>query len=293
MDIREFLLNNTIVILDGAMGTMLFSQGLTSGNSPEAWNVEHPDRVRKVHHDYIQAGSQLILTNTFGGNRFRLAQHNLQDQAVELNHAAASLARAEADLADHPVIVAGSMGPSGSLLKPYGPLHPEEVQESYAEQARALTDGGVDVLWIETMSDLNEAIAAIDGVRQASDLPITATLTFETNGRTMMGVKPEQAAQMLGEKGVAAFGANCGTGPDEIEAVIETMRRINPDLPLIAKPNAGIPEMVSGEIIYNGTPEIMAQFALNASDLGANLIGACCGSTSEHIQAMAAALLHR
>lgn len=290
MDFIDFVSNNPIILLDGAMGTMLFSNGLASGNAPETWNVDNPDRVRRVHKEYIQAGSQLILTNSFGGSRLRLAQHGLQDRAIEFNRAAASLARAEADLADHPVIVAGSMGPSGSLLKPYGPLDPEDVQASFAEQAKALTEGGVDVLWIETMSDMNEAIAAIDGARQASHLPITATLTFETNGRTIMGVKPEDAARVIAEKDLVAFGANCGTGPDELVAVITTLRSINPDLPLIAKPNAGIPQMLNGQVIYNGTPQIMAQFVIQARQLGANLIGACCGSTPEHIQAMSSAL---
>lgn len=290
MDFIDFVSNNPVILLDGAMGTMLFSNGLASGNAPETWNVDNPDRVRRVHKEYIQAGSQLILTNSFGGSRLRLAQHGLQDRAIEFNRAAASLARAEADLADHPVIVAGSMGPSGSLLKPYGPLDPEDVQASFAEQAKALTEGGVDVLWIETMSDMNEAIAAIDGARQASHLPITATLTFETNGRTIMGVKPEDAARVIAEKDLVAFGANCGTGPDELVAVITTLRSINPDLPLIAKPNAGIPQMLNGQVIYNGTPQIMAQFVIQARQLGANLIGACCGSTPEHIQAMSSAL---
>ncbi len=290
MDLNQLIADNQVILLDGAMGTMLISKGLVSGSSPEAWNVDHPEQVRSVHREYIQAGAQIILTNSFGGNRFRLAQHNLQDRVSELNQAAARNARAEAESAASPVLVAGSMGPTGSLLKPYGPLDHDDARQAYAEQAAALTIGGVDSLWIETMSDLNEVLAAVEGARQTSDLPITATLTFDTNGRTMMGVKPEKALDTLSGLGLTALGANCGTGPQEIEAVIESMHHLRPEITLIAKPNAGIPEMVAGEIIYTGTPHVMAAFAQRARDLGASLIGACCGSTPAHIQAMAEAL---
>jgi 5-methyltetrahydrofolate--homocysteine methyltransferase len=253
-------------------------------------NVDSPDAVRAVHRAYIQAGSQIILTNTFGGSRIRLDRDNLADRAPELNKAGAQLACLEAEAADQDVIVAGSMGPCGELLEPYGTVSYEQVRDTFAEQARALAEGGVEVIWIETMSDLNEVKAAIEGTRSACDLPTSATMTFDTNGRTMMGVKPEQAAEVLGDLDLIAVGANCGNGPDEIETVIEIMRAIRPDAILVAKANAGIPKFVDGEIVYDGTPEVMADYAKHVKDLGANLIGACCGSTPAHIKAMALAL---
>jgi methionine synthase I (cobalamin-dependent) len=288
--LKALLDTDGIVLLDGAMGTMLMEAGLESGNPPEEWNVLYPERIQTVHRAYIQAGSQVILTNSFGGTRFRLGLHNLQDRVGELNRAAAENARKEADAAGRTVIVAGSMGPTGELLAPMGTMSFEEARDAFAEQAAALAEGGVDVLWIETMSDLNEVKAAVEGARSASTLPIAATMTFDTHGHTMMGVSPEKAAQILGDLDLIVLGANCGNGPDEIEAVIEKMRQTNPDAILVAKANAGIPKWVGKELIYDGTPEVMAEYALHARDLGARMIGACCGSTPAHIHAMAEAL---
>jgi methionine synthase I (cobalamin-dependent) len=288
--LKALLDRDGIVLLDGAMGTMLMEAGLESGNPPEEWNVLYPERIQTVHRAYIQAGSQVILTNSFGGTRFRLGLHNLQDRVGELNRAAAENARKEADAAGRTVIVAGSMGPTGELLAPMGTMSFEEARDAFAEQAAALAEGGVDVLWIETMSDLNEVKAAVEGARSASTLPIAATMTFDTHGHTMMGVSPEKAAQILGDLDLIVLGANCGNGPDEIEAVIEKMRQTNPDAILVAKANAGIPKWVGKELIYDGTPEVMAEYALHARDLGARMIGACCGSTPAHIHAMAEAL---
>jgi methionine synthase I (cobalamin-dependent) len=288
--LKALLDRDGIVLLDGAMGTMLMEAGLESGNPPEEWNVLYPERIQTVHRAYIQAGSQVILTNSFGGTRFRLGLHNLQDRVGELNRAAAENARKEADAAGRTVIVAGSMGPTGELLAPMGTMSFEEARDAFAEQAAALAEGGVDVLWIETMSDLNEVKAAVEGARSASTLPIAATMTFDTHGHTMMGVSPEKAAQILGDLDLIVLGANCGNGPDEIEAVIEKMRQTHPDAILVAKANAGIPKWVGKELIYDGTPEVMAEYALHARDLGARMIGACCGSTPAHIHAMAEAL---
>lgn len=278
------------VLLDGAMGTMLMDAGLEQGDPPEGWNVLHPDRVREVHREYIQSGSRLILTNSFGGTRFRLQLHDLQERVVELNKAAAQIARAEADAAPHTVVVAGSMGPSGQLMEPMGTLTYEGAKAAFAEQAAALAIGGVDVLWIETMSDLQEVKAAIEGARSVSDLPVVATMTFDTHGRTMMGVKPEQALEFLQGFDLSAIGGNCGNGPEEIEAVITAMQAGAPEVPLIAKANAGLPYWEGGELKYDGTPEVMGNYARRVYDLGAKLIGGCCGNTPEHIKFMSAAL---
>jgi 5-methyltetrahydrofolate--homocysteine methyltransferase len=279
------------ILLDGAMGTMLMAAGLEQGDPPEEWNVTHPDRVRAVHRGYIQAGSRVILTNSFGGTRFRLEMHDLQDRALELNKAAARNARAEADAAPHIVAVAGSMGPTGQLFAPMGTLTFDEAKAAFAEQAQGLAEGGVDVFWVETMSDLNEVKAAVEGARSVSDLPIVTTMSFDTHGHTMMGVSPVKAIETLGELDVFAIGANCGTGSDELEIAVKAMREANPEVMLVAKANAGIPQMATGGgIVYNGTPEVMAQYARNVRNLGVSLIGGCCGSTPAHIRAMAEAL---
>jgi len=278
------------VLLDGAMGTMLFSEGLEEGAAPELWNLDHPEKVRGVHRKYIQAGSQVILTNTFGGTRFRLKLHSLDDKVTELNRVAASLARAEADAAPHPVVVAGSMGPSGELLSPMGEMTYEQARAAFAEQAAGLAEGGVDVLWVETMSDVNEARAAIEGARSVSDLPVVATMSFDTHGRTMMGITPQDAGDSFDNLELLAFGANCGATLPDTEAAISAMHGPRPQVPLVAKANAGIPHWEGDALIYDGTPEVMAGFARRARARGARLIGACCGSTAEHIKAMADAL---
>lgn len=278
------------LVLDGAMGTMLIQSGLESGSSPELWNVEHPEKVRAVHRAYIEAGSQVILTNSFGGSRIRLKSHNLQERAFELNRAAAENARAEADAAGHTVLVAGSMGPTGELMAPMGRLTYEAAKAAFAEQAAALAAGGVDLIWVETMSDLNELKAAVEGAREATDLAVAATMTFDTHGRTMMGVTPKKAMQELGSLDLIVSGANCGNGPDELETAIQEMRAADPQAILVAKANAGLPKMVNQQVVYDGTPQVMAEYAVRVRELGAQLIGACCGSTPEHIRVMSEAL---
>lgn len=287
----QLLESEGCLLLDGAMGTMLIAAGLERGHAPELWNIEHPERVRAVHRAYIEAGSRLILTNSFGGNRYRLRHNKLQDRVAELNCAAGENARAEADSAPHPVAVAGSLGPTGELMAPLGSLAYDDARAAFTEQAAALAKGGVDVLWVETMSDLEEVRAAIEGARFVTDLPIVATLTYEKRGRTMMGVRPQQALDALRPYNLAAVGANCGSGPDEMQVVIENMNAAAPDVPLIAKANAGMPHHdVSGRITYDGTPEVMAAYARDIYQAGARLIGACCGSGPDHIRAMAEAL---
>ncbi|MBL6983009.1 MAG: betaine--homocysteine S-methyltransferase [Anaerolineales bacterium] len=289
--LKELLKSGKPILLDGAMGTMLMDAGLLQGDPPEEWNVLHPARVRAVHRAYIEAGSRVILTNSFGGTSFRLELHNLQDRVVELNKAAAECARLEADAAADTVIVGGSMGPTGSLFEPMGTMTYDEAVAAFADQARGLAEGGVDLFWIETMSDLDEVKAAIEGAKSVSDLPIAATMSFDTHGHTMMGISPAKAVESLLDVGVLAVGANCGTGSDELELAVKAMREANPEAVLVAKANAGIPKVsASGDIVYTGTPEVMAQYALNVSGIGVSLIGGCCGSTPEHIKAMAKAL---
>jgi 5-methyltetrahydrofolate--homocysteine methyltransferase len=252
--------------------------------------VLYPERVRAVHWEYIQAGARLVLTNSFGGTRIRLKRHMLEEQVAEINRAAAANARAEADAAPQPVLVAGSMGPSGELLKPLGSLTYEACVAAFAEQAAALAEGGADLLWVETMSDLNEVRAAVEGARSTTNLPIAATLSFDMKGRTMMGTTPAKAVEALGNLDLLFIGANCGTGPDEMETIIQAMHAANPNALLIAKANAGLPKLVEGQVIYDGSPERMAEYAVRMRELGARLVGACCGSTPEHIRAMAEAL---
>lgn len=280
-----------IVLGDGAMGTMLQRLGLEPGAAPELLNVTAPEKVQTVHRGYIEAGSMIITTNSFGGNRFRLALHNLQDRVKELNRAAAQVAR---EVAGDRVAVAGSMGPTGELLEPLGTLTFEEAKEAFAEQAAALAEGGVDFILIETMSALEEVQAAIEGVRAAvgDALPIAVTMTFDTRGHTMMGVSPVQALRAIYGWGVRYIGSNCGNGPEETIAAMAQMAEHKPDdVILIAQSNAGVPRWkTGGEIVYDGTPEVMAEYARRVRELGVRYIGACCGSTPDHIRAMARAL---
>lgn len=287
----DFMQAHAVVIGDGAMGTMLQAAGLTTGGAPEAWNVARPDVVKGIYQGYAAAGSQIITTNSFGGTRYRLGREQLEAHVHEYNVAAARLAREVADAADHEVLVAGSMGPTGEIMEPLGALTPEGARAAFAEQAAALAEGGVDFFLIETMSALDEVEAAVEGIRSASDLPIAVTMTFDTRFRTMMGVKPVQAVRALYDLGVRVIGANCGNGPAEIERVISEMVEVRPDgVFLIAQSNAGLPRYVDKQIHYDGTPEVMADYAAKMKALGVSYIGACCGSTPTHIAAMKRAL---
>jgi 5-methyltetrahydrofolate--homocysteine methyltransferase len=277
-----------LVIGDGAMGTMLQRAGLTDGSAPELWNLTHPDKVGEVHQAYLDAGSDFITTNSFGGNRLRLKLHNLEDRAYEINQIAAGLAR---EVAGERRLVAGSMGPTGELFDPLGTLTVEEARDAFREQAAGLADGGADFLLIETMSALEEVRAAIEGTRQATDLPVVVTMTFDTNFHTMMGVSPAVALRTLSDWGVQIIGANCGNGPAEIERIMWEMVQGKPEgVVLMAQSNAGLPRWEDGRINYDGTPEVMADYAQRMRALGVRVIGACCGSTPEHVARMRAAL---
>jgi len=282
----DLIAERGFLVIDGAMGTELFSRGLPAGEAPERWNLDEPERVQEVHRAYIEAGSDIVLTNTFGGTKFRLALHSLEDRVFDINKAAAENARRAADSAGRRVLVAGSMGPTGELLVPLGSLEQADAQAGFAEQARGLDAGGADILWIETMSSLDEVEAAVRGAQQASDLPVTVTFSFDTAGRTMMGVSGTVAATRLVELGVAAIGANCGSNLADTEAALAEIRAAAPGLPVISKANAGIPEWHGAELAYSGTPDVMAAHAHRVRSSGINIIGGCCGNGPSHIAAI-------
>ena len=284
--ILEGLAAGDLLIADGATGTMLQAAGLPTGMPGEAWVLEKPQEIKRLHQAYVDAGSRFILTSTFGGTRARLKAAGLDPQVTEISRRAGELAR---EVAGDTLYVGGDIGPTGEMMPPLGKLTYDVAVEMFAEQARALADGGVDCIYIETMSDLNEAKAAVVGAKQACDLPIFCTLSFDTRGRTSMGVSPAQAAEALDELGVAALGANCGHAPEEVLDFLPQMREVAPSAYLIAKPNAGIPHRVKRQFVYDAGPERMADLARQFVQLGAQIIGACCGSSPEHITAMARA----
>lgn len=286
----ERLVHGHPLVGDGAMGTMLQLAGLTDGGAPELWNVEHPDKVQAIYRGYFEAGAVLVETNTFGGNVARLQFHQIGDRVREVNVAGAQLARTVADQVDG--LVAGSVGPTGELIEPVGKLKIADAERYFAEQIAALAEGGVDFLVIETMSHLNEVHAAVRAAQQvAPQLPIAATLSFDTSYHTMMGVSPKEAVREISQWGVRIIGANCGTGPVEMAVVMTEMAQYRPEgVYLYSQSNAGLPQYEDGKIAYDGTPDVMAQYAVTMRNLGVDIIGACCGSTPAHIAAMRAAL---
>lgn len=280
-----------LVLLDGAMGTLLQERGLDDGGCGELWNVEHPDVVAKIHEEYAEAGATILTTNTFGGTRPRLAMHGLGERVLEFNEAAARIAGAVAHRQG--ALVAGDLGPTGELLAPLGTMEAAEAEAIFAEQLRGLVAGGIDLVLVETMSDLSEVEAALAAVRHVvPELPVIATLSFDTNLRTMMGVAPTAAVQALAAAGVDAVGANCGRGPAEMEAIAAQLAdaRVD-DVWLAAQSNAGLPQLVGDHFEYDAPPAEMARHALHLRALGIDLIGACCGSRPEHLAAMRSALL--
>lgn len=286
--LHRLLAERTHLIADGAMGTNLFARGLQSGDAPEFWNLDHPDRVESVHREFVDAGADIILTNSFGGNAYRLKLHDAQDRAFELCKAAAERARAVADEAGRPVVVAGSMGPTGELFQPVGPLTHADGVEAFAEQARGLVAGGADILWIETMSSREEAAAAVEGAA-ATGKPVVSTMTFDTAGKTMMGLSPEDAYKQLSTLPVkpAAIGANCGLGATEnVLSIVQMAGVVDARAVVVAKANCGVPEFKDGQFRYTGTPELMADYARLARDAGARIIGGCCGTDGTVLKAI-------
>jgi 5-methyltetrahydrofolate--homocysteine methyltransferase len=281
-----------IRVADGAMGTSLQVRGLDDGGAPELWNVEKPEVVAAILEEYVAAGAQLLTTNTFGGSRPRLQMHGLEDRVYELNKAAAELARSVADKSPG-VYVMGDLGPSGDLMEPMGIMTHDSAKELFAEQIKGLVDGGVDAILIETMSDLGEVGAAIAAAQEfAPNLPIFATLSFDTNLHTMMGVSPAAAVVALSELGAHVVGANCGRGFEEMKTIAEQMVAARPEgALLLMQTNAGLPELVGSEFVYNGTPEALAELVKDLNASGVDVIGACCGSTDAHVRAVSQIVL--
>jgi 5-methyltetrahydrofolate--homocysteine methyltransferase len=289
--IDALLAEKGVLLADGATGTNLFAMGLESGEAPELWNETHPERVRALHQGFVDAGADIILTNSFGGTRYRLKLHNAEDRVHELNRRAAEIAREVVAGAGRRVIVAGSVGPTGALLEPLGELTFDDAVDAFAEQIAGLKEGGAEVAWIETMSAPGEIKAAAEAAIRVG-LPYTYTGSFDTAGRTMMGLAPADihgVVDGLAEKPVAV-GANCGVGASDILASLLDMTERAPDATVIVKGNCGIPEFRGAEIHYSGTPELMADYVRLAVDGGAKIIGGCCGTSFEHLKAMRAAL---
>lgn len=279
------------ILADGATGTNLFNMGLESGDAPEFWNEKHPDRITQLYKMAVDAGSDLFLTNSFGGNASRLKLHGAQKRARELSRMSAEIGREVADRYDRDVIVAGSVGPTGGIMAPMGTLTHELAVEIFHEQAEGLKEGGADVLWLETISAPEEYKAAAEAFRLA-DMPWCGTMSFDTSGRTMMGLTSSGMADMVEtlDYKPLAYGANCGVGASDLLRTVLGFVAQGTERPIIAKGNAGIPKFVDGHIHYDGTPELMAEYACLARDSGATIIGGCCGTMGEHLSKMREAL---
>ncbi len=289
--LSKLLTTTDAILADGATGTNLFNMGLQSGDAPELWNTEAPEKIRALYQGSVDAGSDLFLTNTFGGTAARLKLHDAQNRVRELNRAGAELGREVADNAGRTVIVAGSVGPTGEIMEPVGSLSHSEAVEMFHEQAEGLKEGGVDILWLETISAPEEFKAAAEAFALA-DMPWCGTMSFDTAGRTMMGVTSADLAQLVETlpNPPLAFGANCGTGASDILRTVLGFVAQGTERPIISKGNAGIPKYVDGHIHYDGTPDLMGQYATMARDAGATIIGGCCGTMPEHLRKMREAL---
>ncbi|MGB3178213.1 MAG: betaine--homocysteine S-methyltransferase [Albidovulum sp.] len=289
--LSDLLKTREWLLADGATGTNLFNMGLTAGEAPELWNVDQPDNIRTLYRGAVEAGSDLFLTNTFGGNASRMKLHNAQGRVHELNKVGAALGREIADASGRQVIVAGSMGPTGEIMAPMGTLTHEIAVEMFHEQAEGLKAGGADVLWVETISAAEEYKAAAEACALAG-MPWCGTMSFDTAGRTMMGLTSAQMVSMVDKLAhpPLAFGANCGVGASDLMRTVLGFAAAGPERPIIAKGNAGIPKYHDGHIHYDGTPALMAEYAVLARDAGVTIIGGCCGTMPEHLTAMREAL---
>src|SRR5690349_7213068 len=287
----ERLNSDEILVADGATGSNLQKMGLKPGRPPEDLIIDSPDIILKLASSFVEAGSDIILTCTFGGTRMRMKDSKYQDRTPEVNIRAAEIARKAAS-ARADVMVAGSMGPVGALIKPYGPLEAEDVRATFAEQARALADGGVDLLLIETMFSFEETTAAFEGARSVTDVPIVVSFSYDRGTRTMMGVKPKDVMKRYTEMGATLVGANCGTTLANMEAVVQEYKDTVPNFPLWVKPNAGVPHMdiETEQGVYDMGPEDMATYAKKYVEMGAKVVGGCCGNTPEHIAAIVKAI---
>jgi 5-methyltetrahydrofolate--homocysteine methyltransferase len=292
--LTKMLASRDWILADGATGTNLFNMGLQSGDAPEMWNDEHPDRIRTLYKGAVDAGSDLFLTNSFGGNAARLKLHGAQKRARELSRISAEIGREVADTCERAVIVAGSVGPTGEIMAPMGALTHELAVEIFHEQAEGLKEGGADVLWLETISAPEEYRAAAEAFALAG-MPWCGTMSFDTAGRTMMGVTSEELAKLVEKLAnpPMAFGANCGVGASDLLRTVLGFAAQGTERPVIAKGNAGIPKYHDGHIHYDGTPDLMAEYAVLARDAGATIIGGCCGTMPEHLSKMRAALEER
>lgn len=289
--LSRLLSEKGVLLADGATGTSLFAMGLEAGEAPELWNEAQPDKIVKLHQDFVDAGADIILTNSFGGTRHRLKLHQAEGRVQELNRRAAEIARSVADKAGRPVIVAGSVGPTGELLVPLGALTYEDAVAAFAEQIEGLMAGGADLAWIETMSSPEEIRAAAEAATKVG-LPFVYTGSFDTAGKTMMGLHPKDihgVARDIGA-GPVAVGANCGVGASDILSSLLDMTEADPQATIVVKGNCGIPEFRGSEIHYSGTPPLMADYARLARDAGAKIIGGCCGTSCDHLAAMRQAL---
>jgi 5-methyltetrahydrofolate--homocysteine methyltransferase len=286
--LQELLAERDYLVADGATGTNLMGMGLPPGQAPDLWNLDEPEKVARLHESFLEVGADIILTNTFGANRCRLGMEKAEDRTAEINQAGAGIALGAKQSAGRPVVVAGSMGPTGEIMAPLGPLSAERAEEVFSEQAQALALGGVDVLWIETIYAFGELEAAVAAATRTG-LPVTSTMTFDTNGRTMMGDSPEDAACFIQTlpTPLVAYGANCGVGPATlVDGILGLRRGAKEGDVIIAKGNCGIPEMVDGEVVFRGDEDIMATYARLARDAGARIIGGCCGTSPHHLAAI-------
>lgn len=279
-------LNKGPLLIDGAMGTMLQKYGLGQGECSEGWNISHPQIVENIHREYIKAGVDIILTNTFGANRIKLNNFNKGEDTLKINKLAVNLAREAVKKErskEKRIFIAGSVGPTGKILEPYGELKKDEVYKNYLEQILILEREGIDLVILETFYDLEEIKAALRAVKENTDLMVIASMTFDKNLKTIYGVDSKKAAKVLESEGADGVGANCGTGPDILYEVMKIMKKVS-NTYLMVEPNAGIPEIVEGRVIYPISPEIMAMYAEKFVRLGMHLIGGCCGTTPLHIK---------